>query len=377
MDDMNLSRLSEYLKSYGYSAALLSNPANITWLTGYASPIQTGPSPFEGGPALGWFRDGELTLILNDWESYSAIELGVNVHPYTGYTIDAPLAGISRQSQSLREVLLEHASLKGAVAVEMDFLPAALYESLPESLPGARFEHFEDRLTPLRAVKSSQEIEKLRRAIRLSDFAQEELLRNLKIGISELDLWAAVKRRVEKEEGGRVPVLADLVAAERTSQVGGLPGTYTLKPGDTVMLDFVSRHQGYWGDNCAGYFVGDPEPKLVKAARVVLDALLRGQDAIRPGLKAGDLDHLVRSVISEAGYEPFPHHAGHGLGTTFHEEPRIVPNHTIILEKDMVLALEPGIYLPGIGGIRFENAYLVTSDGCELLTHHLENYPMK
>jgi len=377
MDEINLARFAEFARERGYQAVLLANPANITWLTGYAPPIQTGPSPFEGGPALGWFHQGELTLVMNDWESFAALELGAKVHAYTGYTIDEPLNGLAKQGQALREVILGGvgsgaAAIKGKVAVEMDFLPAALYQTLVEALPGASFEPIQGQLTPLRAVKSGAEIEKLRTALHLSDLAQAEIRKHIQPGISELELWAEVKNRIEREVGGRVPVLADLVAGVRTVEVGGLPGEYSLQDGDPVMLDFVSRYQGYWGDNCAGYFVGQPHPELDKAAQIVLQALRRGEDAIRPGVRAGDLDALTRAVIRNAGFEPFPHHAGHGLGTTFHEEPRIVPDHPFMLQPGMVLALEPGIYLPGIGGVRLEDSFLVTVDGCERLTHHLD-----
>jgi Xaa-Pro dipeptidase len=372
MNQENLSKLDRYLRSQGVEAALLSNPANVTWLTGYASFIQTGPSPFEGGPALGWYRAGELALLVNDWEAGAAGATGAQVHNYVGFTVDKPLKGIERQAEALGEMLKEHASLKGKVAVEMDFLPAALLAPLQESLPGATLEHLERQLTPLRAVKTSEEIQKIRAALRMSDVAQEEIQRHIRVGASELDLWQAVRSRVEREAGGRLPVLADLVAGVKTADIGGLPGTYVLQSGDPVMLDFVSRLDGYWGDNSAGYFVGDPSAEMSKAQDIVLEALHRGQEAIRPGLRADVLDGLVRSVIRDAGYEPYPHHSGHGLGTTYHEEPRIVPNHDMSLQPGMVMVLEPGIYLPGVGGIRFEDAYLVTEDGCEVLTQHLK-----
>jgi len=373
MNDQNLARFNEFLKAQECEAALLSNPANITWLTGYAPPIQTGPSPFEGGPALGWYCDGTLTLIMNDWESAGAGTSGAEVHPYSGYSLEGPLVGVQKQLVALEEVLLQHTGLKGKVGVEMDFLPAAHYEALLNCLKSAKLEHMEGRIAQLRTVKTETEIARIKSALRLSDVAQEEIQKHIRPGASEIELWGAVKMRVEMEAGERIPVLADLVAGPRTAEVGGLPGNYVVKAGDPVMLDFVARLGGYFGDNSAGYFAGEPDPELLRATKVVRQALERGREAIRPGIKAGDLDAMLRGHIENAGYEPYPHHSGHGLGTSYHEDPRIIPDYPMKLEKDMVIALEPGIYLPGVGGVRFEDAFLVTQDGCEVLTTHLKH----
>jgi Xaa-Pro aminopeptidase len=104
---------------------------------------------------------------------------------------------------------------------------------------------------------------------------------------------------------------------------------------------------------------------------VVLAALRKGVQAVKPGLKACDLDTLLRGLIHDQGYPVYPHHSGHGIGASYHEEPRIVPYNPMSLEAGMVVALEPGIYVPGVGGVRLEDVVLVTASGCELLTRHL------
>ncbi len=367
----NLAKLGEYLKAQGLEAALISNPFNITWLTGYAPSIQTGPSPFEGGPALGWYCNGELTLLLLDWEAGVAQALGANVVSYVGYTIEEPLFCTQRMQAALGEMLKPYAALTGTVGVEMNTLPAALYASLQSALPQAKLINLEQQLDPLRAVKTPDEIAKIRAALRLCDLAQAEIRKHLEPGLSELDLWQHVKGRVELEAGCRVPVLADLAAGVRTGDVGGPPADYVLKAGDPVMLDFVPRLENYWGDNSAVWFVGEPSAELKNIHAIVRGALQAGTEAIRPGVKAGDLDALLRNIIRNAGFESYPHHSGHGMGASYHEEPRIVPYNEMRLEPGMVLALEPGIYLPGVGGVRLENAFLVTPDGCEVLTKHL------
>lgn len=367
----NLAKLDEYLQSQGLQAALISNPFNITWLTGYAPSIQTGLNPFEGGPGLGWYYNGELTLLLLDWEAGAAQALGANVVSYVGYTIEEPLFCTQRMQAALGEMLKPYASLKGTVGVEMETLPAALYATLQAALPQAMLLNLEKRLEPLRAVKTPDEIAKIRGALRLCDLAQAEIRKLIQPGVSELDLWGQVKRQVELEAGCRVPVLADLAAGARTGDVGGPPADYVLQAGDPVMLDYVPRRENYWGDNTGVWFVGEPSAEIKKIYDIVHEALQAGTEAIRPGVKARELDALMRNIIRTAGYDSYPHHSGHGMGASYHEEPRIVPYNEMRLEPGMVIALEPGIYLPGVGGVRLENAFLVMPDGCEVLTKHL------
>ncbi|MHB0856434.1 MAG: M24 family metallopeptidase [Anaerolineae bacterium] len=371
MHEQNVGRFAEYMRSHGFDAALLSSPFTVTWLTGYAPPVETGPSPFEGGSALAWWRDGELTLVLADAEAPGAQETGVQVRDYVSYTIDEPLLGTARQAAALRELLRSQGLAAGRVAVELNFMSAAVAPALYEALPLATVVPVDGAFDALRAVKAPEELNKIRQAIRLADFAQFDVRDHLKPGITELELWGGMKARLEAMAGTRVPVLTDLVAGLRTAEIGGLPGPNAVQPGDAVIFDMVPRIEGYWGDNAATYFASDPPAELAKAYRVVRDTLRRGVEAVRPGLKANVLDTLLRDAIRKAGYEPHPHHSGHGMGASFHEEPRIVPYNEMALEAGMVVALEPGIYLPDVGGVRLEDVVLVTPDGAELLTTHL------
>jgi len=371
MHSPNLDRFRDYLRSRGLSAALLANPATITWLTGYAPPIQTGPSPFDGGPALIWFHNGDLALIVSDMEAPAARAAGAEVRDYTGYTIEQPLACTERQIEALRSVLRPHASLTGAVAVEINWLPAAMLGPAQESLPNATLQPQDKSLETMRVIKCADEIAKIRAALRLCDLAQADVKASLRPGLSEIELWGGMKARLETGAGGRLPILADLVGGSRTAEIGGLPGSYALQEGDPVIFDVVPRLDGYWGDNAATHFVGQPSPELQKIYNTVRDALYRGVDAVKPGLRARDLDSLLRNAVRNAGYEPYPHHSGHGIGVTYHEEPRLVPYNDMPLDAGMVIAVEPGIYAPGVGGVRLEHALLVTPGGCEILTHHL------
>jgi Xaa-Pro dipeptidase len=366
-----LSRVDDALRSRGLDAALLTSPWTITWLTGYAPPIQTGPSPFDGGPTLAWYRAGDITLIVSDGEAAAASSSGCDVRDYAGYTIDVPLDVVERQAAIVRDLLGGRSGRGVKVAVEMRFLTAPLLAAAQEALADAALVPADGVLDPLRAVKTPGEIVRMRAALALCDLAQDEVRARLRPGISEIELWGEMKASLEMRAGGRLPLLADLVAGPRTGDIGGPPGSYVLQEGDPVMADIVPRLDGYWGDICGGHFVGDPSPEMARIWRIARETLRRGADAVRPGVTARDLDALMRNAIRDMGYEAYPHHSGHGLGTSFHEEPRIVPYNGRTLEPGMIVALEPGIYLPGIGGVRLEDVVLVTADGCEVLTRHL------
>jgi Xaa-Pro aminopeptidase len=372
MNATNLERLTEFLAASGFTAALLSNPWTIAWLTGYAPPNQTGPSPFDGGPALVWWDGAELTAIASDGEAGALRGLGVETRDYAGYTIDVPLDVVERQTAILREVLGGWNGRGATVAVELRFLPAAMAGAVHDALPGATLRPVDGELEPLRAVKTPEEIAKLRAALALCDQSQADVAALLQSGVSEISLWGELKAGLEVQAGCRLPMLADLVAGVRTGDMGGLPGDYVLQEGDPVIADIVPRLDGYWGDICGTHFVGAPSAEMAKIRGIVHDALRRGLDAVRPGVIARDFDAMLRETIQAAGYEPYPHHSGHGIGVSYHEEPRLVPYNDMALARDMIIAIEPGIYLPGVGGVRLENVVMVTQDGCELLTKHLE-----
>ncbi|MGH7870429.1 MAG: M24 family metallopeptidase [Candidatus Dormibacteraceae bacterium] len=176
-----------------------------------------------------------------------------------------------------------------------------------------------------------------------------------------------MRNAIESAAGTRLPLLADLVSGVRTAGIGGNPGTSKLKNGDLVISDLVPRHQGYWGDTCNTCAVGDPTGEQRQIFKGIESALYAGIDRVRPGVLASDLDSFLRQRVSALG-GAYPHHSGHGIGLTFHEEPRIVPYNQTPLQAGMVIALEPGIYFEGKWGLRLEHTVLVTETGAKVLS---------
>jgi Xaa-Pro aminopeptidase len=194
MHPFNLERFTELLNTRGLVAALLTDPATITWLTGYAPPIETGPSPFEGTPVLAWWHLGEFHLIVSDMETAAAQEASPSaVHSYPSYTIEAPLAGVTNQAGTLLEVLKQAPPKSGKVGVEWRFLTGPLIDALRHALPSVDFVPLDGAFEGLRAVKSPDELTKIRTALGLCDAAQRFMQQELQPGKTELDLWASTR----------------------------------------------------------------------------------------------------------------------------------------------------------------------------------------
>jgi Xaa-Pro dipeptidase len=343
-------RARELLREHGADVLVASDPATVQWLTGVAADIETGPSPFGQPPVAVLGRDGAAHLVVSEDDAPAAAPAGVELAPYTGFTT-GPLDGPVAAHDLVRALVRD----RGAVAVDT---PAQL-----PPVDGAGLCDLSRPLQRLRAVKDADEIAAIRRAIAVCDEGQRTLRAAVAAGVDELRLHGAVRTAMEVAAGARVALLSDLVSGERSAGMGGPPSARVVADGDAILCDLVPRVGGVWGDSCATVVCGEPPAELRADHRRVRDTLARLIDAVRPGVAAGDLDALARRDLT------FAHHTGHGIGGSYHEEPRIVPGAEAVLEPGMVLALEPGLYGAG-HGVRLEHVVLVTEDGCEVLSRH-------
>ena len=361
-----------FLKNNLFAAAAVG-PAQLDLADRVCSSIETGPNPFEGGPALAWFSDGQVTMVLSDAEAGAAKATGAAVQEYLSYTIEAPLAGPRNQAEALAKTIAPFGTLKGNVGVEMNQLSASLFETLQNALPFACLQPVDGLLEPLRAIKSAPELERIRAVLALCDLAQAETRKLISPGKTEIEVWGSLKAFLEVRASERLPVLADFVAGARTADIGGLPGTYALKAGDAVIAELFRAWAVTGGITPGPISSVSHPPNCAGSSMSSWKHCTQGIQAVKPGLRACDLDALLRGLIRDQGYPVYPHHSGHGIGVSYHEEPRLVPYNTMPLQAGMVVAIEPGIYLPGVGGVRLEDVVLVTGTGCEVLTKHLGN----
>lgn len=353
-------RAHDLLRGRQVRHALFANPYTVTWLTGFAPPLQVGPSPFAGGPPLVWYEDGEFVLVVLDVSDTTGID--IPIIRYAGNTVETPILSAENLGRALGGLLTKAGA--GPLGVELRHIPAFLLPSVMQTSA------IDGWLDPLRMVKTDEELEKLRRSFALTDLAHAAARTATVAGAREIDVWAAAHSAAQQAAGARIAFGNDCVVSYRENNIGGWPGDLELHPGDSLMVDLSTRIDGYWSDSCATYYVGEPDEKRRTMHQVAEQALAFAISLIKPGAGASNIDRQVRQFIAAAGYPVYPHHTGHAVGVSTHEEPRIVPYNNIVLEAGMVLMLEPGIYFPREAAVRLEDAVLVTATGAEVLTHH-------
>jgi Xaa-Pro aminopeptidase len=221
----------------------------------------------------------------------------------------------------------------------------------------------------LRARKEPGELELLTRAVEITSQAFEEVLPLVKPGTVERDLALELEFRMKR--AGAEELAFDLIVASgpRSALPHGRASEKALATGEFVVFDIGARHKGYHSDMTRTVFLGKPGPSDRALYQTVLEAQLAGIAATRGGVSAAAVDAASRGVIDKAGHGArFGHGTGHGVGLMVHEAPRVGQTSVEILEEGMTITVEPGIYLPGHGGVRIEDIVLVTREGCRVLT---------
>jgi Xaa-Pro aminopeptidase len=222
----------------------------------------------------------------------------------------------------------------------------------------------------LRLIKTDAEIKILKVAADIADAAFKHILDFISPGRTELEVSNELEFFMRK--AGAVSSSFDIIVASgyRSALPHGVASDKVIEKGDFVTLDFGAYYQGYVSDITRTVAVGEPEEKLKEIYAIVLEAQLRGMNGIKPGMTGKEADALTRDYITEKGYgEYFGHSTGHGIGLEVHEGPALSFRSDLVLEPGMLVTVEPGIYIPGLGGVRIEDDTLITKEHNEALTH--------
>lgn len=221
----------------------------------------------------------------------------------------------------------------------------------------------------LREVKDEEEIAIIEKACSIADMAYDHILKMIRPGMTEIEVANQVDFYMRSL--GATSVSFDTIVASglRSAMPHGVASDKVIEQGDLITLDFGCYYQGYVSDMTRTFAIGDPGEKLKEIYQIVLEAQLAVLDVAKPGLTGIQLDAVARDYITKHGYgEAFGHSTGHGIGLEIHEGPNVSSRAEKQFVPGNVITDEPGIYLPGIGGVRIEDDLLITKEGNRVLT---------
>ena len=353
--DGRLGRLRDRLADSGVDAAVIVEPANVRWLTGFTGSNGTVV-------VLG---SGEALLVTDSRYAEQAPaqladagcpdEVEVVVARRAAHAVAERLEAVARlgleDTVTWGEQIRWSEQIRLSEAVDASTVP--LTEAVEE----------------LRAVKDPAELARMQAAARIADGALAATEPMLRPGVTEAQLRQALDDAI-RAAGSSGPAYDTIVASGPNSALPhARPTEREFQAGDLVIVDVGATVDGYRSDMTRSFVLGDPDEQAVTMLELVGRSQSAGVEAVRPGVKASDIDGVCRSVIEEAGMgEAFLHGSGHGVGLDIHELPRVSSGSSAVLEPGNVLTVEPGVYFPGVGGVRVEDLLVVTDDGCRALT---------
>jgi Xaa-Pro aminopeptidase len=351
-----LERLKSWMDERAVDATIVFGPGNVNHLCGY--------SRYFGGPsALVIDRDGRRTLVVMLDEADIARELSqadeVVAYGERGFGIN--LDPVADLVASLAEVGSVKEAGTIAVSSELPEADTRLGEAIAaETIDAGEILH------RLRLIKDEDELQKILASYELCWLAQKAVGEGSQPGAQEIEVFSAALSTAQIAAGQPIEFVADLLSGPNTAKVCcpiHVAGRRPIEQGDPVVADIVVGSSGYWGDSAETHFVGS-NPEVEEVRGKLLEILESTRQQLVPGGTGAEVFREMRSRVESTfpGGE-LPHHGGHALGLTSFEDPHLIPSDTRPFEPGMVLAAEPGVYLPNRYGARVENVFLVTDDG--------------
>lgn len=343
-----IAQVREACRAAGVDALLVMRPENRYYLTGF-----TGSA----GAVVVTAREVHF---LADFRYFDQAQQ------------QCPHCRVSMFKDSLFEKLAGELSGWGVAGLgcEGDFLTYKQFATLQEKLGDIALKPLYGAVEKIRQVKDAGEVERLAWAVELADRAFEHIRDFLRPGATEREVALELEFFMRRQGAAKLAFDTILASGPRGAMPHGTATERVLQAGDLVTLDFGCTLDGYNSDTTRTVVIGrPPDARQQEIYRIVLEAQLAGINAVHAGVKACDADRATRDVIASYGYgDNFGHGTGHGVGLAVHEEPALSKRDETVLQPGMMVTVEPGIYLPGWGGVRIEDMVLVTEDGCRILT---------
>ena len=328
-------------------AALIISGENRRYFTGFTSSL---------GYLLVTRRESWLFVDSRYQEAAAAQAKNCTVVPFKKLKDSL---GDCLRTNGIKKVMLEGSAFTLNSAADMDELLEGAGASAIKS------KRLDEMIGKLRIIKTSDEIEKMRTAQRITEDALNETMKLIKEGVTELELSLDLEFRMRRAGAESVSFDLIVLTGAATSMPHGVPSQRRVKNGDFVLFDIGATVDGYHSDMTRTVAYGSADSSMKRVYETVLRAQKNGLEAVRAGATCGAVDLAARSYIDQAGFgEYFGHSTGHGVGLEIHESPSVSPENDFVLQSGMVVTVEPGIYLPGSFGVRIEDMVVVTNDGC-------------
>ncbi|EOS8036100.1 aminopeptidase P family protein [Enterococcus hirae] len=344
---LRVEKLRKKMQEENLDSFLITSPYNLRYLTNFTGTTGLAVITLEKAFFITDFRYTEQAAA-----QAQGFEIIKNVGPIFEEVADLV------QKEGLRELGFEETTV------------SFLEYSVLEEIIDAQLIPISGMIEELREIKDEEEIAIIEKACSIADLAYDHILKMIQPGMTEIEVANQLDFYMRSLGASGISFETIVASGLRSAMPHGVASKKIIEQGDLITIDFGCYYEGYVSDMTRTFAIGDPGEQLKEIYQIVLEAQLAVLEVAKPGVTGKQLDAVARDYITKHGYgEAFGHSTGHGIGLEIHEG----PNVSVRAEKQFVpgniITDEPGIYLPGIGGVRIEDDLLITSDGNRVLTH--------
>ncbi|EPA0804007.1 M24 family metallopeptidase [Enterococcus hirae] len=344
---LRVEKLRKKMQEENLDSFLITSPYNLRYLTNFTGTTGLAIITLEKAFFITDFRYTEQAAA-----QAQGFEIIKNVGPIFEEVADLV------QKEGLRELGFEETTV------------SFLEYSVLEEIIDAQLIPISGMIEELREIKDEEEIAIIEKACSIADLAYDHILKMIQPGMTEIEVANQLDFYMRSLGASGVSFETIVASGLRSAMPHGVASKKIIEQGDLITIDFGCYYEGYVSDMTRTFAIGDPGEQLKEIYQIVLEAQLAVLEVAKPGVTGKQLDAVARDYITKHGYgEAFGHSTGHGIGLEIHEG----PNVSVRAEKQFVpgniITDEPGIYLPGIGGVRIEDDLLITSNGNRVLTH--------
>jgi len=345
MDESRINELRKALLKHELDALLITSPANIRYISGFTAGA-----------------DARLLLTLEDQYIFTDSRYREQV------VLECPSWNYQEEKPQGLEQLGKKAPGLHKIGFEALHVSYAFYQKMSRIKP-VIWEPVAGLIEALRSIKTPAELDRLRAAARIGDEVFAAILPMIRAGAEEKSLADTIVHLLRQKGCEKEAFDAIVVAGENAALPHGRPGKRVLFPGDMVTLDFGGIFEGYAGDMTRTVAINPPPQGYKDIYQKVSEAQQVGLDSIKAGVSCREVDQQVRHCLQKHGLDQFfTHGTGHWVGLEIHDRPTLSSNSEDTLMENMVVTVEPGVYIPGWGGIRIEDTVIVTKNGVEIIT---------